>query len=285
MLTIIATAALPVLALTLTLGGVAKLATAGREASPGALTRLGPVALAPERFARPAMIACALTEFALAGGSLVVDHPATRWSPVVFFAIATYVLWDLRRRRPDVGCGCFGEVSAAPVGLRSIGRAAALTAMAVLVAVGNTGNTSAGLTEPAVLPRGTAAWVAGGLVLLLLTLSPEVDEVVARVRHRAPCEQRALPPGRALSRLRASAAWRAHAGALLTGEPSDMWRELCWRFFVFPAQEGAEVVFAVYLSGRRPAVRAAVVGADGRVAATTGDRTDASLRESTPVSA
>ncbi|WP_327048934.1 hypothetical protein OG320_14235 [Microbispora sp. NBC_01189] len=290
MLTIIATAALPVLALTLTLGGVAKLATSGREASPGALTRLGPVALAPERFARPAMLACALTEFALAGGSLVVDHPVTRWSPVVFFAIATYVLWDLRRRRPDVGCGCFGEVSAAPVGLRSIGRAAALTAMAVLVAVGNvavgnTLNTSAGLMGPAGLPRGTAAWVAGGLVLVLLALSPEVDEVVARVRHRAPCEQRPLPPGRALSRLRASAAWRAHAESLLTGEPSDMWRELCWRFFVFPAQEGAEVVFAVYLSGRRPAVRAAVVGADGRVAATTGDRTDASLRESTPVSA
>ncbi|WP_182881915.1 MULTISPECIES: MauE/DoxX family redox-associated membrane protein [unclassified Microbispora] len=284
MLTIIATAALPVLALTLTLGGVAKLATAGREASPGALTRLGPVALAPERFARPAMIACALTEFALAGGSLVLDHPVTRWSPVVFFAIATYVLWDLRRRRPDVGCGCFGEVSAAPVGLRSIGRAAALTAMAVLVAAGNVPGLPGVMARP-VLPRGTAAWIAGGLVLLLLVLSPEIDEVAARVRHRAPCEQRALPSGRALSRLRGSAAWRAHAGSLVTDEPSDMWRELCWRFFVFPARDGAEVVFAVYLSGRRPAVRVAVVGADGRVAAAAGDRTDASLRESTPVSA
>ncbi|MEV4293373.1 MauE/DoxX family redox-associated membrane protein [Microbispora rosea] len=276
MLSTIAAAALPILVVTLALGGVAKLATVGREASPGALARLGPAVLMPERFAKAAMIACALVEFALAAVLLVVDHPVARWLPAAFFAVATYVLWDLRRRRPDAGCGCFGDVSDTPVGLRSIGRAAALTAMAALVG-------AEGLTG---LPQVTveiAPWLGGG-VALLLACSPEVDGFVSRLRHRAPCEQRPMPPGRALSRLRASAAWRAHAGSLLADEPSDMWRELCWRFFVFPAQGDAEVVFAVHLRGRRPAVRAVVVGADGQVAAPD-DRGDSSLRESTPVSA
>ncbi|WP_169949662.1 MauE/DoxX family redox-associated membrane protein [Microbispora sp. H11081] len=276
MLSTIAAAALPILVVTLALGGVAKLATVRRETSPGALARLGPAVLMPERFARPALYVCSLVEIALATGLLVVDHPAARWLPVAFFAVATYVLWDLRRRRPDAGCGCFGEVSAAPVGLRSIGRAAALTAMTAVVAVEN----ATGL--PA-LTAETAAWAGGG-VALLLALSPEIDQSVSRLRHRAPCEQRPMPPGRALSRLRGSEAWRAHAGSLLTDEPSDMWRELCWRFFAFPAQGNAEVVFAVYLSGRRPAVRAAVVGADGHVTSAD-ERRDASLRESTPVSA
>ncbi|GLX05422.1 MauE/DoxX family redox-associated membrane protein [Microbispora sp. NBRC 16548] len=276
MLSIIAAAALPILVVTLALGGVAKLATVGREASPGALARLGPAVLMPERFARPAMIACALVEFVLAADLLVVDHPVARWLPVAFFAMATYVLWDLRRRRPDAGCGCFGDVSDTPVGLRSIGRAAALTAMAALVA-------SAGVMGLPDVTAETAPWIGGG-VALLLACSPEIDGVVSRLRHRAPCEQRPTPPGRALSRLRTSAEWRAHAGTLLADEPSDMWRELCWRFFVFPAQGDAEVVFAVHLGGRRPAVRAVVVGADGQVAA-PGDRDDASLRESTPVSA
>lgn len=275
-LSTIAAAALPILVATLALGGVAKLATVERQASPGTLTRLGPAVLMPERFAKPAMIACALAELVLAAGMLVVDHPAARWLPVVFFAVATYVLWDLRRRRPDVGCGCFGDVSDTPVGLRSIGRTVALTAMAVLI----------GLEEITGLPQVTAetALWAGGWVALLLACSPEIDQVVSRLRHRAPCEQRPMPPARALSRLRASAAWHAHAGSLLTDEPSDMWRELCWRFFVFPARGDAEVVFAVRLDGRRPNVRAVVVGADGQVT-TAGDLGGASLRESTPVSA
>ena len=40
-----------------------------------------------------------------------------------------------------------------------------------------------------------------------------------------------------------------------------MWRELCWRYVVFPClQDGidAEVVFAVQLKRRRPLVQAAI---------------------------
>ncbi|GAA0410574.1 hypothetical protein GCM10009530_73860 [Microbispora corallina] len=271
MLSTIAAAALPVLVVMLLLGGVAKIVTAGGDGTPGALGRLGPAVLAPERFVKPAMLICACGELGLAAGLIAVDHPAARWLPVAFFAVATYVLQDLRRRRPDVGCGCFGEVSAAPVGVRSILRAAVLTAAAVAVAV-------EGTTGAEVVAGISWAFAAslGGIVVLLLALSPELEESLARLRYRAPCELRPLPPERALSRLRASSAWRTHAVLLESHEPADMWRELCWRFFVFPARNGAEVVFAVYLSGRRPAVRAALVTPDGP---------PASLQESMPVSA
>jgi hypothetical protein len=250
--------AVPVLALMLIMGGVAKIASAGSEAEPGGLSRLGPAVLAPERFRKPVMLLFALIELGLAAALLFSGHPVPRWATVAFFAVATYVLWDLRRRRPDAGCGCFGDVSSTPVGLRPIARTVVLTAMAVLVAVQSSGT----------MPRPGATWMLvisiSSVLALLLLLSPEIEEVVARLRYRAPCELRPIPADRALSRLRASTAWRSHAGILEADQPDDMWRELCWRVFVFPGQEGTQVVFAVYLSGRRPPVRAAVVNADGR---------------------
>ncbi|WP_214110486.1 MauE/DoxX family redox-associated membrane protein [Acrocarpospora catenulata] len=261
----IAVAAQPILVLILTLGGVAKLATVGTDAEPGALGRLGPAVLAPERFRAPALIFCAVAEFGLAAGLVLVDHPVPRWMTVTFFAVATYVLWDLRRRRPDVGCGCFGEVSARPVGRRAIGRTVLLTGMSVMVARYG----EAGLSWPSPI------WLAGG-VALLLVLSPEIEESMARLRYRAPCEQRPFAAERAFARLRSSAAWRAHYELLRSDQPTDTWRELCWRFFTFEGTDGSDVVFAVYLSGRRPPVRTAVVGADGQ---------RAPLRESIPVSA
>ncbi|MEW9531896.1 MauE/DoxX family redox-associated membrane protein [Microbispora sp. NPDC049125] len=272
MLSTIAVAVLPILVTMLALGAGAKLTTAGSDATPGGLGRLGPAVLVPDRFHKQAMIVCGLAELGLGVGLLTIDHPAARWLPAAFFTVATYVLWDLRRRRPDVGCGCFGDVSATPVGRRSMARAALLATMAATVATAEV--TGADLLTG--LSWRTAAWLGGGIALLL-ALSPEIEESVARLRYRAPCEQRTLPPERALARLRSSTAWRAHAPMLESEEPADMWRELCWRFFVFPAREGADAVFAVYLSGRRPAVRVAVVSQDGRPLT--------SLPESMPVSA
>ncbi|MBB2914929.1 hypothetical protein FHS43_006241 [Streptosporangium becharense] len=280
MLTTISAAQLPILVLLLLAGTAAKVWTATHETEPGALSRLGPAALVPERWSSPTMLACALGELFLAGGLLVTDHPFFRWSTTAFFAVSTYVLWELRRRRPDVGCGCFGEVSAVPVGWRSLGRAAVLTGM------------SAGLLAwtPQVPGWETLTglgWEHGpaalaGLVVLVV-LSPEVDESVARLRHRTPCEQRRLDPATALGRLRASAVWRAHTELLSDTEPVDSWRELCWRFFVYPghspAGEPVDVVFAIYLSGRHPAVRVALVGSDGQPVTTE------SLPESMPISA
>ncbi|WP_061296382.1 MauE/DoxX family redox-associated membrane protein [Herbidospora cretacea] len=248
----VAAAAQPILLVMLVLGGVAKLVTAGREAEPGALGRLGPAVLAPVSWRKNALIGCAIGEFGLAVGLLLVDHPAPRWMTVAFFTVATYVLWDLRRRRPDAGCGCFGDVSATPVGLRSISRTVVLTAMAVIVALD-------GAAGWPVVTWPVMAWL-GGFVAVLLALSPEIEETYARLKYRAPCELRPFPPERAAARLRASTAWRNHAHLLGSEMPSDSWRELCWRFFVFEALNGAEVVFAVYLSGRRPPVRVAVVG-------------------------
>jgi hypothetical protein len=44
--------------------------------------------------------------------------------------------------------------------------------------------------------------------------------------------------------------------------PSDVWRELCWRYVTYPAVAGgrpAHPVFAMYLRQHRPAVQAALV--------------------------
>ncbi|MEU9891381.1 MauE/DoxX family redox-associated membrane protein [Sphaerisporangium sp. NPDC051011] len=257
----LATAALAIVVLLLFLGGAAKAATAGSHAEPGALARLGPGVLVPERWRKPMMIFCAGMEFVLAAGLVFTAGPLPRWGTVAFFSVATYVLWELRRRRPDVGCGCFGDTSTTPVGLRSIGRAAVLAGAALLVAVVPVTGTD--LLSPS---WHTLIALGAGLALLAV-LSPEMEETFARVRHRAPCEQRPVAAPKALSRLRASNEWRSHLDLLTASEPSDSWRELCWRFFVYPARvaSGAEadVVFAVYLSGRRPPVRVAVVEGEG----------------------
>lgn len=260
------TAALPLLCTLLVLGGVGKLVTAGRDDDdPGHLARLGPAILAPERWRRPLTLACAYGELVLGAALLLWDHPLPRWGTVLFFSVATYVLWDLSHRRPEAGCGCFGEVSAAPVGLRSIARAALLAGLALALA----------LTEPAaasgleLLAEGTGqtwAWTVA-LAALLLVLSPEPAELAVRLRYRTPCERREIPADRALAHLWASTAWRTHRPLLTAEEPTDSWRELCWRFFVYPGRTAdgtpVEVVFAVYLEGRRPPVRSAVVPVDG----------------------
>ncbi|WP_308250698.1 MauE/DoxX family redox-associated membrane protein [Nonomuraea rhizosphaerae] len=245
---------LPVLIVLLVLGSVAKAVTVRSGGEMGALTRLGPAVLVPTRFQSPALLICAFGELVLAIGLLVTDHPFFRWGTVGFFAMSTYVLLDLRRRRPDAGCGCFGEVSGAPVGLRSIGRTVVLTGMAGVSVWGE------GMGWLAFVQF---SWLSAAGVVVLLALSPELEEMVDRLRYRAPCEQRRAPAEEVtLGRLRSSGPWRQHHEQLATGEPYDSWRELCWRFFAFEGRGGSDVVFAVYLSGRRPAVRVAVVDAE-----------------------
>jgi len=246
---------LPVLIVLLCLGAAAKVAVIRSGGESRALARLGPPALVPERFRTLALLGSAAGELTLAVGLLVSTHPLFRWATVAFFAMSTYVLLELRRRRPDVGCGCFGEVSGAPIGLRSIGRTVVLAAMAAM---------SAWAEVPGWVAFADPSWgfVLAG-VALLGVLSPEIEELVDRARFRAPCEQRRGPSEEVLlGRLRSSGPWRAHRADLATPEPYDSWRELCWRFFVFENADRDDVVFAVYLTGRRPAVRVAVVSSD-----------------------
>lgn len=246
---------LPVLIVLLCLGTVAKFAVVRSGREPNALAKLGPAVLVPGRFRAPALLACGAGELVLAGGLLVTTHPFFRWATVAFFAMSTYVLLELRRRRPDAGCGCFGEVSSAPVGVRSIARTMLLTGMAVVTVWAPVPGWMA-FAQP------SWAYLLGGLAVLAV-FSPEIDELIERARHRAPCEQRRGPGEQAvLARLRASGPWRTHRDQLASHEPYDSWRELCWRFFAFKNHQQDDVVFAVFMAGRRPAVRVAVVEAD-----------------------
>ena len=100
---------------------------------------------------------------------------------------------------------------------------------------------------------------------LIAFLSPEVSEIMVRLGYSEPCELRRMPVGRTMSALHASSQWRRYAGQVSAGSPSDVWREGCWRFVVYPGYargRPVDIVFAVYLQSRRPAVRAAVLDAD-----------------------
>jgi hypothetical protein len=73
-----------------------------------------------------------------------------------------------------------------------------------------------------------------------------------------------VPAERTLTALRRSKQWRRHAGLITADVPADAWRELCWRYLVFPARHGereAEIVFAVFLRQRRPQIHTALVDA------------------------
>jgi hypothetical protein len=96
----------------------------------------------------------------------------------------------------------------------------------------------------------------------LAALSPEVGEAMVRLGYSEPCELRVIPAARSLKALRSSAVWRRYHRYLATTEPSDVWREGCWRFAVFPGiadSKVVDIVFAVYMQTRRPPIRATLV--------------------------
>lgn len=228
---------------------------------------LGPTALFPLRLRRPAAVALCAVEFGLGvgliltSGQLGKDGPAqlVRLGTGLLFLVATCSLIELRSVRPDIGCGCFGEFSASPITGRTLLRSA-LLAIAALGTI---------YTPPIHLPQ--TAGQAGLLLSLLIAelalfgwLSPEVRDLLVKIGYSAPCELRVLSTDQTLSVLQHSAQWRKHS-SLITGQhPSDMWRELCWSYITFPsryAERDAEIVFAVYLQNRRPAVLSALVDA------------------------
>src|SRR6202035_37859 len=152
-----------------------------------------------------------------------------RIAAAAFFLVAAAALAELRGRRPGLGCGCFGDLSSQPVGWRSLARPLLLTGAALI-----------SIETPALYlpPRNHGALLFLGIVCaelaLIAVLSPEVSEALLRLGSTAPCALRQLPAERTLAALRRSRQWRQHAQAITTELPIDMWRELCWRYVVYP---------------------------------------------------
>ena len=260
----------PILSVLLIGGCAAKASRALRAHSVAAA--LGPTAMFPLRLRRPVAIFMCTSEFTLGWGLIVTAWragagvPATvvRAATALLFFTAVGALHELRVRRPDAGCGCFGDLSDTPVGWLTITRSTLLSAAAIASVGAPPLRTPATTTAAAVL-----IGCAGVEILVIATLSPELSEILIRLGYSEPCEVRRVPAERTLGALRSSAAWRRHRRQLTARQPADMWREGCWRFAVFPAMvqgSPADIVFAVHLSNRRPPVRVAVIGVPGPIA-------------------
>jgi hypothetical protein len=221
----------------------------------------GPTAMLPPRLRCPAALAVCATELALGVGLLVTAGSAGAGAPAsavrtatgLLFCTAAGALHELRARRPDAGCGCFGELSHTPVSWRAITRATLLCAAAL---------SSIGLPPLRMPASAGQAWLTLAVIAaelaVLAALSPEVGQLMLRLGHTEPCELREVPVARTLSALHASAPWRRYQRFLVAAAPVDVWREGCWRFVVFPgvlASRRVEVVFAVHLAGRGAPVR------------------------------
>jgi hypothetical protein len=253
----------PLLAFLLVSGCAAKArrAISSRSVAAG----LGPTAMFPLRLRRPVAIFMCASELGLGAGLIATAErtgaaaTVIRGATALLFFTAVGALHELRTHRPDAGCGCFGELSDTPVGLRTISRSALLSAAAV-ISVG---------AAPLRMPPTPAA--AGLLVLvtavesaIIGALSPELGELLVRLGYSEPCEVRRIPVAKTLAALRCSSAYRRYRHLLSGIAPGDVWREGCWRFIVYPttiADRDADIVFAVYLQAHRPPIRVAVIDA------------------------
>ncbi|MQY05119.1 MauE/DoxX family redox-associated membrane protein [Actinomadura macrotermitis] len=219
-------------------------------------------AAATLRHGRRTGVGLGLAEGALGAALLVSSHSAVRIGTTMVFASATWVVGELRSRRADVGCGCFGGLSDRPVDRRGVLRATLLTG-AALVSIGAP---HAGLEVLRRTPVQVAVLLAVELALFA-ALSPELAALRERLAGgpvRPSCARRRSTLGESLARLRASDAWLAYENAIASAAPLDVWREGCWRFLLYPARvEGrpAGLVFAVSTAERDRTVRSALVTA------------------------
>jgi hypothetical protein len=254
--TVIREVQIPLLAALLIAGCAAKVRPAF-----GTHQESGPTALFPLRLRRPALIALCATELVLGVALLLtagragagVPAFAVRAATALLLGTAAAALNELRTRKPDTGCGCFGDLSRTPVSWRVIARAALLCVAAVA---------SIDVAPLSMPDSSLQAWLtlaaAAAEIAVLAALSPEIGQAMTRLSHAEPCELREVPVGRTLSTLYASAPWRRCQRFLVAATPVDVWREGCWRFVVFPgvlASRRVEVVFAVHLAGRGAPVR------------------------------
>ena len=265
MLTELGDIQIPVLAIMLLGGCSAKAARVIHRRSFSA--GLGPTALFPLKLRPFAAGALCAVELSMGIGLILTAGQFGQGAPdkllrvgtCLLFVVATCALIELRSIRPDIGCGCFGEFSSAPISDRTLIRSTLLA----VAAVGT-------IRLPAMTPALIAAH-AGVLLLMLAAeltlfglLSPEIRGVLVRIGYSAPCELRLTSPDQTIAALERSKQFRRHQALLSRREPSDVWRELCWRYVAYQSRyngKDAELVFAVYLQQRRPVVLAVLVDA------------------------
>jgi hypothetical protein len=242
---------------------MSEVSATGRTAPAG----IGMPVLFPVPMRWTVMIGLLACEFVLGAGLVLTAGPFGAGAPAIVFRALTALLFGtavgslhvLRGRRPEVGCGCFGDLSGTPVSWQALARPA-LLCVAAVATIG---------VPPLHLPTsGRQALVVLALLLaelvVLAAVSPEVGEIMVRLGYSEPCEVRRLPVSRTLAALRASAHWRRYRHHLVSTQPVDVWREGCWRYLAFPglvASRRVEVVFAVYLKPRRAPVRAGIYDA------------------------
>jgi hypothetical protein len=256
---------IPLLA-TMLLGGC--LAKATKVIAAGSVTAgLGPTALFPLKLRKPAAMALCVIELGLGAGLILTAGeywrgvaPMVRLGTGILFLVATCSLVELKSVRPDLSCGCFGDFSKSPVTTRTMARSSLLAA----AALGTIRLPPIQLSESGENVSAMALLLATEIIVFGM-LSPEIRDILVRIGYSAPCELRLVSEEQTLAALKRSAQWRKHA-SLIAGEsgPSDMWRELCWQYVVYPGQHAgkdAELIFAVRLEHRRPAVFSALVDA------------------------
>lgn len=256
---------IPLLAAMLLSACVGKAAYLARKGG-GAAESFGPTALFPMVLQVPLALALCAAELILGLGLILtagaVGRSAAtpiRIAACLLFIVSSCALIELRTTRPGVGCGCFGDLSRAPVSIRTLARSA-LFALAAFATIN--------LPQLTLPKTGTGLKLVAILCIELVVigaLSPEVGEGLIRLGYSEPCELRDIPAARTLALLRRSKQWRRYSGLITADKPSDIWRELCWRYVVYPsdyAGRPADVVFAVYLQQRRPVVHAALVDAN-----------------------
>jgi hypothetical protein len=256
---------IPLVAVLLLVGCATKLLRMVRTGSLD--SGLGPTTLFPLSMRKSVALTECVAEAVLGLGLIITATTKTttafaaatvaRVAAGLLFLVATSALIELRTVRPDVGCGCFGDFSTAPVSGRTISRSA-LLAVAILSTIG-----LRTIHVPHTSKVGLELLVIVCVELLLIgSLSPEVGAGLIRLGYSEPCEVRDVPSTRTLAALRRSKQWRRYATLITSEVPADVWRELCWRYVVYPSSyEGrpTDLVFAVFLQYRRPVVHAALV--------------------------
>jgi hypothetical protein len=191
---------------------------------------------APARLRQPMMMAMCAAELGL-GVALIATTcrfgPVSRRLPstivrtgtALFFLVAMAALNETRQRRPEAGCGCFGEARSDGGPLR-----------APACRPRPPPSPSAFLRSACrpLPPRPSSGWPCWPS-----SCPPNSAKSWSgsAIPSRARCA--GSPVGRTLTALRSSSQWRRYAGQVSAAAPADVWREGCWRFVVYPGRRAA----------------------------------------------